>query len=219
MDKNITPPKTVDHIAIAVSAVLQTLPFTGGLARYLDEYYPSQQKRLLRTLSDELCKQATKIETISCDLNVLGALVNKVMTESMKTASEQKRLAFRAILMNYAKGKQISERKLEYFMQVLSDLTELQLEILRLSVNPERCAREQRSIAHSDSVDMKAICIDDIIGSIPELSWPAYDNLVARALLKHTTWYPEKPQPKRMPLSRVAISPLGAEFLSWIETP
>ena len=55
MERDIPKSKVVDHVAVAVSAALQTLPFMGGLARYLDEYYPSQQRRLLRALADELC--------------------------------------------------------------------------------------------------------------------------------------------------------------------
>jgi len=37
--------KTVpEYVEEAVSAVLQSVPFTGGLAKYLDTYFPSQQK-------------------------------------------------------------------------------------------------------------------------------------------------------------------------------
>ena len=219
MERNIPKSNVIDHVAVAVSAALQTFPFTGGLARYLDEYYPSQQRRFLKELADKICHQATKIESVSCNLDVLGTLVNRVITESVKTASEEKRAAFRSILLNYASGKEIPERKLDYFLQVLSDITELQLQILKLSVNPEARARKQKQIPESSPVDMTAISIDDVLGSVPELSWPAYNDLIMRALLKHTTWRSEKPEPKRMPLSRLAISPLGAVFLAWIESP
>lgn len=216
MEHDIQRHKLIDHIAVGVSATLSTLPFTGGLARYLDEYYPSQQRRLLKSLADEICSQAEKIKSVTCNLDVLGSLVNRVISESVRTVSEEKRVAFRAILLNYATGREIPKRKLDHFLQVLSDLTELQLQILKLSVEPAARVREQGQIPTSSPIDLEAVCIDDVLGTVPELSWPAYNNLVTRALLLLTTIFNEGPKPRRLPLSRLAISPLGAEFLTWI---
>ncbi|UCF16591.1 MAG: hypothetical protein JSW59_03845, partial [Phycisphaerales bacterium] len=61
MDKPLKKTK-LDHIIDGVSAALQTAPFTGGLAKYLEEYYPSQQKRLTKHMLAELTEHAKKIK-------------------------------------------------------------------------------------------------------------------------------------------------------------
>ena len=70
------------------------------------------------------------------------------------------------------------------------------------------------------SATIESTTIDNVIpSSIPELSFPAYNDLVTKGLLKHTTWRVEKPDPKSMPLKRVALSELGQEFMEWIIDP
>jgi len=121
----------LDHIVDLASAALQTAPFTGGLARYLDEYYPSQQKRTLKFLGDSLKSQSEEVGEIKCDVERLGALVSNVLLESVRTNSEAKRQAFRAVLLNYAKGKAVENHTLDSIMQTVALLTELQIALLQ----------------------------------------------------------------------------------------
>lgn len=213
------PQKTMfDRAVDLASATLQTLPWTGGLAKYLEEYYPNQQKRLINHLCSSLMEYAKKIELVECDVDRLGALVTHVLFESMRTASEEKRAAFRAIVLNYASGKQIDENRMEYFVSLLSSLTELHICILKVSNDLTAAIRDNPALKSDATMD--STTIDDVIpGSVPELSFPAYNDLIDKGLLKHTTWRVEKPDPKPMPLKRLVLSDMGREFLAWVVVP
>jgi hypothetical protein len=149
-----TPKKTLtDHAVDLASATLQTLPFTGGLAKYLEEYYPSQQKRMLKFLADELLRQGSKINNIACDLDKLGVMVNEIVFQLARTSSGYKRRAYFNLLLNYASGKTVKDRQLEYYCHILSELTELQLRILVIArdvikyvVNENLVNNEERKI-------------------------------------------------------------------------
>lgn len=208
----------LDHAVDIVSATLQTLPWTGGLAKYLEEYYPSQQKRLIGHLCSCLTEQAKNIEYVKCNVDKLGVLVTNVLIESARTTSEKKRAAFRAIVLNYASGKVIDENRLEYFTNLLASLTELQICILKVARDLMAVIKDYSLTKPNATIE--STTIDDVISaSIPELSFPAYNDLVSKGLLKHTTWRVEKPDPKSMPLKRVELSELGKEFLAWIVVP
>jgi hypothetical protein len=127
----ITPKKNLtDHAVDLASATLQTLPFTGGLAKYLEEYYPSQQKRMIQFLADELLRQGSTVRNISCDIDKLGVMVNEIVFQLARTSSGYKRLAYFNLLLNYSSGKTTEDTQLEYYCHILSELTELQLRIL-----------------------------------------------------------------------------------------
>lgn len=146
-----TPEKTfADHAVDFASATLQTLPYTGGLAKYLEEYYPSQQKRMLKILADELLRQGSKITNISCDLDKLGVMVNEVVFQLARTSSGYKRLAYFNLLLNYSSGKTTEDRQLEYYCHILSELTELQLRILVIARDVMKYAIDENLVNNED---------------------------------------------------------------------
>ncbi len=150
--KDPTKKTFTDNAVIAASAVLQSapFPFAGGLAKYLDEYYPSQQKRLLTYLSGELLKHGCKVDELSCNLDRLGIMVNEIIFQLCRTSSETKRLSYYNLLLNYSSGKTSEDRTLEYYMQTLSDLTELQLQILMIALDPMKYAIDRNLVNNEE---------------------------------------------------------------------
>lgn len=211
----------LDHVVDAVSAGLQSAPFTGGLGRYLDAYYPNQVKRTLENFRDTLRSHADEIESVQCDVDRLGALTSQILLEIPKTPSNDKREAFQAILLNYAEGKSIEDNKLDMFLQVLAAMTELEIRILRLAADPEGEARKRELIpagAISSVSWLDEIKIEDIIsGTSSVVSRWAFTNLCQRGLLTplQTVGVPNADQPVTLP--HLKLSPIGEEFLSWIE--
>lgn len=214
-----------DHIGTAASALLQTLPslpgmpnFTGGLARYLDEYWPNQQHRILKNLADTLRSHAEDIDSIQCDLDVLSALVLKTTNESMQTSSEKKRSAFRAILLNFASGKTIEEHKLDLFVQLVGRLTDLQIEILEIAQRGVHDVARERGLIHPGSsgyaVNIPAERI--ITNASPDLIKVAFSELCNLRLLSPNASNPLQ-YDMRVDCSFLILSDLGRELLDWIK--
>ena len=206
-----------DHAETAVSAVLQTLPFTGGLACYLAEYFPGQQRRILQDLVDSLRNHAGGIDAVRCDLDALAALVHKTIFESLQTASARKREAFRSILLNFAAGKTSHEHELDLFIQLVSRLTDLQIRMLDVAVDPEKSARELNLIP-SGAVTYGDIAVEQVIpSSTVALSRIAFRELKNLGLLDPKS---DMFSGSNLPvnISLLCLSELGARFLDWIKT-
>ena len=117
--------RATDYVVEAVSFVLSTAPYTGGLAAYLNEYYPDQVKRTISDFKQTLVDHANNIDRVDCDFSRLTSLVSEIFLEIPKTSCEEKRQAFRSLLLNYASGKPISPNELDVFVSLLSSITEL----------------------------------------------------------------------------------------------
>ena len=119
-----------DHIVDATSAFLQSFPYTGGLAKYLDEYYPNLMKRQIEYLAEELRTQALRVDNVSCNIETLQSLISTVLHQSLMTSSAYKRERFSLILVNYASGKSVDNDTLDTLVYCLAGLTELQIRML-----------------------------------------------------------------------------------------
>ncbi len=115
-----------------ISAAAASTPFCGGLASYIDKYYPSYTQKTLQDLYTCLTEHADEIEYIKCDLNQLGAMLSRLPLEFMKTCSQEKRNAFINILRNFCINSQSVTEEADVFMHLVSYLNEHQVKILYL---------------------------------------------------------------------------------------
>jgi hypothetical protein len=149
-------------------------------------------------------------------LDQLAALVHKTVFESLQTASETKKKAFRAILLNFADGKGADAHRLDLFVQLVSRLTDLQIEILRVAKDPTALARSKKLI--SPGVPSYGdITLEQLIpSSTVELSRIAYRELKGLGLLNPKA---EMMTNSAIPVhtSLLSLSDLGKDFLEWIE--
>lgn len=216
-----TQPKEItktagDYIAEAVSAVLSTVPFTGGLATYLNAYYPDQVRRNIDEFRQTLVDHANSIDHINCNLERLGSLVSEVILEIPKTSSEAKRRAFRSLLLNYASGKQIGSDELDVYVSLLSSMTELQLRMLQVSQEPQSEAARLNLFDPGQLAGWVHVDITQIIPNTDEsILHLAYNDLCQKLLLDGPSSVGSAlGSPIR--LGSLRLSALGRRFIDWI---
>ena len=206
-NKPIIPPKTtLDHVVDAISAGLQTAPFIGGIAQYLDEYYPNQQKRWLNELTETLRANSQAIDIIKCDIEHFGALLNEALFYSLQTSSALKREAFRAILLNCASGKTADIHEIDFFMSTAGSLSELQIEMLKRA----RPATDDRH----EKIESKLN--DYFPESTLGMIRASYLDLVQKGLV----WQPYRNTYRDLvpvPMDIFQLTTLGESFLAWIK--
>jgi hypothetical protein len=133
-------------------------------------------------------------------------LINEVIFHSLLTQSEIKRASFRAIILNYARGKPTKEHEVDLMMSLATTLSQLQIEML-LHARP----------TNADPDDPAKETLNE---HFPEASVgilrAAYLDLVQKGLI----WQPfrnDYRDLKPIPISRFNLTELGAVFLEWIK--
>lgn len=214
MNKSLKKTK-LDHIVDGVSAALQSAPFCGGLAKYIEEYYPSQQKRIVKHILNELTEQAIKIEVVKCDLDELAARLNQTLINSLQTSSNIKREALRSILLNFAEGKQSSNHTIDLFTTLTLSLTELEILMLKVAENAQDIALEKYGPTYCVSTHPDVTVDEFIDGSSRDLNYVAYKRLVEFELIDMP--YANLPGIQTPVYIRaLKLSNLGRSFLEWI---
>ena len=211
--------KTVsDHITDGVSAALQSIPFTGGLAKYFDEYFPTHQKRMMQNFVETLHNHAENIDEIKCDVDELCALTSRIVLESVQTASAKRQEALRALLLNFASGKETAAHKVELFTQLVLRVTDLEMELLRLANRgPETLAREYGPPENRYNLAPQHPRVNSLLeGADKDMEMVAILDLVSLQLLQQ----PRTIRPDNdIESSELLITGLGREFLQWITMP
>ena len=173
-----------DHILIASKAVLNSLPFVGGLATYLEAYFPGQMVRQIKDFAESLVDHSRSIGALRCDQKRLGALISQVLHEIPKTTSEDKRSAFRAIILNCASGKSATEHELDALLAVLSPLTDLELRILRIARCQGSAAVTERTLDSARTGGETPIPLRHLIDGVnDDILLIAFDGLKSKRLL------------------------------------
>lgn len=210
---NDSPKKTIlDHAVDAVSATLQTLPFTGGLAKYLDEFYPGMVKRQIQHISEELRTHAERVEVVRCDLTRLQTLTNTVLAQSLTTSSIVKRASFRQILANYASGKSIDDDTLDTLVYCLSGLTELQIRMIQLG--------QKVPDAWDDYIksEYREKLIAEYFPGYPDgVLMSAHFGLIEKGLVQIPYRVTLPHHEKELDVYRLRLTPFGSLLLEWIK--
>ena len=207
--------KTADeHVVKALTRGLKYFPVLKTFAEYVEDYYPTQFKRTIEDFRGALLDHARGIDRLNCDSEQLFALYNNIIIEAMRTASQKKRNAFSAILLNFMSGKSAAEHKVELFTQLVVSLTELEMLVLHLSQHPWEIAQE-KGLIEPGALAQDDVTVEKILDCDRALSRLAFLSLRQKGLLEPTADLPAAPQ-FPVNISLLSLSPLGKEFLEWI---
>lgn len=205
----------LDHIVNGLSAALQSTPLCGGLAKYIEEYYQSQQKRTIKEILNELTAHAKKIENVKCDHDELAARLNQTLFNSLQTSSDIKREAFRSLLLNFAEGKQSPNHTIDLFTTITMSLTELEILMLKVAENAQELAIKKYGPTYCASTHPKVTVDEFIEDSSRDLNYLAYKRLVEFELIDMP--YMNLPGSQTpIYLHALRLSNLGRSFLGWI---
>ena len=194
-------------------AALQSVPCTGGLAHYLQRYYPDQNKRLIADMVECLHGHAQEIDEVRCDLARLACLVNEISIQSLRTPSEAKRAALRGILFNYASGKSAKDHEVDAMVQAVAGLTELQIDMLKRG----------EGVPDGDEYKLKYGNKEPlVVPYFPGVAYPvilgAYLGLLERGLVRQS--YRGTPRTAdRLTLWHLVHTELAVLLLEWTRPP
>ncbi|MEM6692833.1 MAG: hypothetical protein AAF664_25620, partial [Planctomycetota bacterium] len=201
----------------AVKFIGSTVPFTGGFASFLGDYYPDHVTRQINDFKEALHDHAEKIDELRCDADQLSALTSQVLLEVPKTTSDEKRAAFLAILLNYANGKSAEQHEVDAFVSVLSPLSDLEMQILSVAVSPGEHAMGKGLLHPGQATGDTNIALRQVIeGVSEEILMFAFNGLRAKQLISS----PELPGAAmggEVRLGNLQLSSFGRSFLEWIK--
>ncbi|MEX1028156.1 MAG: hypothetical protein WD049_09155 [Candidatus Paceibacterota bacterium] len=216
---NDSPATKKDLTATTAKAVLSSIPVpgAGAFAAFLDDYYPDQVRRQINDFKEVLLEHAERIDQLNCDHERLASLTSQVLLEIPKTTSEDKRKAFRAILLNYASGKSATPHELDAFVSILSPLTDLEMEILRVAESPRDCALEEDLVFAGSVTGELPIPLRKIIENVSEdILMFAYNGLRDKQLIDARR-IPGAGVGCELRLEHLELSSFGSSFLDWIK--
>jgi hypothetical protein len=206
-----------DHILIASKAVLNSLPFVGGLATYLEAYYPGQVVRQIKDFAESLVDHSRSIGALRCDQKRLGTLISQVFHEIPRTTSEDKRSAFRAIILNCASGKSATEHEFDALLAVLSPLTDLELRILGMARYQGSAAVTERTLDSARTGGEPPLPLRHLIDGVnDDILLVAFDGLKRKRLLNPPQLAGDAHR-SQLCLGHLILSKFGERFMEWIK--
>ena len=129
-----------DHARNLVLAAVQAIPGVGGtLGSLLSDYLPNWKQERVLSFLEEL---AADFERVKGQVNKeavataeFGLMVEQVLRRVTETPGEEKRKAYRALLLNACLASDSEEREREYFLSRLTSLDEIHVAILAMLTN------------------------------------------------------------------------------------
>ena len=130
-----------DHSRNVILAAISGIPVAGGpLSSLLSEYLPNwKQERILNFIAElklEMEKVQDKINEDYVKSEDFALLFEETFIRVLRTNSDIKLVAYKAILVNACTNLSIKEIEKEYFLDLVNRLQEIHLLILSLFWNP-----------------------------------------------------------------------------------
>lgn len=132
-----------DHGRNVILAAISAIPVAGGpLSTLLAEYLPNwKQERVLKFIADlklEMQMVQDKINEEYVRSEDFALLFEETFLQVLRTNSDLKLNAYKAILVNACTNTSIKEMEKEYFLNLVNSLQEIHILILSLFWNKEK---------------------------------------------------------------------------------
>jgi hypothetical protein len=132
-----------DHGRNVILAAISAIPVAGGpLSALLAEYLPNwKQERVLKFIAEiklEMQKVQAKINEDYVRSEDFALLFEETFLRVLRTNSDLKLNAYKAILVNACTNTSITEMEKEYFLNLVNSLQEIHILILSLFWNKEK---------------------------------------------------------------------------------
>jgi hypothetical protein len=136
---------TAETILNIFKAGLATVPFAGGIASLISDYIPSARfKRLedfAKKTAEDLNRLADRVDQEYLHTDDFAFMFEKCFRGAAENPQQEKIDAFRAILVNSAIRKDLSEEEKEYFLNMANSLSVLHIRMLNFMSEPRNYLR------------------------------------------------------------------------------
>jgi hypothetical protein len=178
-----------EHVLNVVKAGLASFPAGASIASLLTDYIPSQRhKRLeefVERLGNDLKRLSDRIDADYVKSESFAPMVEQCLRGVADQPQQEKREAFRAILLNSAIDSSTSSDEKDFYLALVKDLTGLHLRILSFLVSPRRylqsIGRTPESMTEGRSFD---VIMQNVFYPVPlDVIRSAFGDLHRRGLV------------------------------------
>jgi len=129
-----------EHILNVLKAGLATAPFCGGIASLMSDYIPSSKMRRLEEFAEQLARDLNELKDRVNQSKILSDEFAFIFEKCFRGVAEnyqaEKLESFRGILLNTAIGSNLSEDEKEFFLNLVTNLSVLHIQILKFMTEP-----------------------------------------------------------------------------------
>lgn len=129
-----------EHVVNVIKAAFATAPFGGGIASLMDDYIPSAKVERIQRFAERVAEDLERLQHRVADETIhsdeFAYLFESCFRGVSENYQEEKLKSFRAILVNAAIDVKVSEDEKEYFLHLVSTLSNIHLRILSFMNNP-----------------------------------------------------------------------------------
>lgn len=133
--------KYPEHIINGITAILATVPFTGGIASLISDYIPSQRELRLQEFTENIASDLTalknKINEDYIQTDEYAFIFEKCFKGAVENYQKEKIIAFKAILINSLIDFETTQTEKEYYLNLVGNLSLLHIQVLTFMASPK----------------------------------------------------------------------------------
>lgn len=142
-----------EHVISVFKAAASFNPYTGALATLISDYIPNQRQIKLeefaKSVAEDLSKFKGEVNDDYIKTDEFAFIFEKCFKGAMDNYQTEKINAFRAVLINSLRKKQLTQNEKEFFLSLIDRLSLIHIRVLWFMAQPHKYL-DDRSIPNTN---------------------------------------------------------------------